>query len=240
MQMNAIINEIKLALTGGVLDLELSDDVLVRLVNSALREVQRYIDTTRLITIPYEACIDLTKYKVSSVSRVFRPKGYIIADSDIENSDNAAYVDPMYLGMWQMMSGYGNIYNINDWVYNYSAWNTALQIRNTMSTDLIFRFDKSTNKLYINCAFDVPENITIEYVPQYQDVSEIKSDYWIDILIRLSIALTKVTIGRIRTKFTQSNALWSLDTNILTEGQEELNNLREQMRTSTQLTYGID
>ena len=87
-----------------------------------------------------------------------------------------------------------DIVNINDWVYNYSAWNTALQIRNTMSTDLIFRFDKSTNKLYINCAFDVPENITIEYVPQYQDVSEIKSDYWIDILIRLSIALTKVTI----------------------------------------------
>ena len=240
MDKKAVRDEIKLNLTGGVLDLELTDEVLDRLIDSALREVQRYIDTTKLITIPYDSCIDMTEYKVSSVSRVFRPKGYVIADSDIENPDQAAYADPMYLGMWQMMSGYGNLYNINDWIYNYSAWNTALQVRNTISTDLIFRFDKSSNKLYINCAFDVPDKITIEYIPQYQDVSQITSDFWIDIITRMATALAKVTIGRIRTKFTQSNALWSLDTNILTEGQEELNNLREQLRTSTQLTYGID
>lgn len=238
MELKSIIEEIKLALTGGVLELELTDDVLARLVNSALREVQRYIDTTKLITIPYEACIDMAKYNVSSVSRVFRSNGYVIADSDISNE--AAYTDPMYLGMWQMVSGNGNLYNFSDWAYSYGSWNTALQIRNTLSTDLIFRFDKSSNKLYINTAWDRPDKITVEYVPYYKDVSEVTSDYWIDIIVRLSIALAKVTIGRIRTKFTQSNALWSLDTNILTEGQEELNNLREQMRTSTQLTYGID
>ena len=86
----------------------------------------------------------------------------------------------------------------------------------------------------------MPDKITIEYIPQYQDVSQVTSDFWIDIITRMATALAKVAIGRIRTKFTQSNALWSLDTNILTEGQEELNNLREQLRTSTQLTYGID
>ena len=59
-------------------------------------------------------------------------------------------------------------------------------------------------------------------------------------LVNLSVALAKVTLGRIRTKFNQSNALWGLDTNILQEGQEELNALREQMKASTQLTYGID
>ena len=97
MELKSVIEEIKLALTGGVLELELTDDVLARLVNSALREVQRYIDTTKLITIPYEACLDMTKYNVSSVSRVFRSNGYVIADSDISNE--AAYTDPMYLGM---------------------------------------------------------------------------------------------------------------------------------------------
>lgn len=238
MTLQAYIDEIKLELTGGVLKLEISDDTIAKAVNAALREIQRYIDTTRIITIPYSACIDMTQYKVSSVSRVFRNRGYIIAESDINQAD--AYADPMYLGMWQMMSGYGNLYNLTDWTNNYASWNTALQIRNTLSTDLIFRFDKSTNRLYINVAFDVPEYITIEFIPEYQDVSEITSDFWIDMLLKLSIALTKVIIGRIRTKFTQSNALWSLDTNILQEGQEELNNLREQLRSSTQLTYGID
>lgn len=238
LDLQGYIDNIKLQLTGGVLDLELTDETLAQLVNAALREVQRYIASTKIITIPYKACIDLSDYNVSSVSRVFRADGYVIANSDIENS--AAYTDPMYLGIWQMMSGNGNAFGISDWSYNYGAWNTALQIRNTLSTDLIFRFDKSTNQLYINVAFDVPDVITIEYVPYYKDVSEVTSDFWVDIIMKLSLALAKVTIGRIRTKFTQNNALWSLDTSILQEGQEELNNLRELMRNSTQLIYGID
>ena len=238
MDLQGYVDNIKLQLTGGVLDLELTDETLAQLVNAALREVQRYIASTKIITIPYKACIDLSEYNVSSVSRVFRADGYVIANSDIENG--AAYTDPMYLGIWQMMSGNGNAFGISDWSYNYGAWNTALQIRNTLSTDLIFRFDKSTNQLYINVAFDVPDVITIEYVPYYKDVSEVTSDFWVDIIMKLSLALAKVTIGRIRTKFTQNNALWSLDTSILAEGQEELNNIRELMRNSTQLTYGID
>lgn len=237
MQLQGYISEIKMQLTGGVLDLEISDDALAQIVNNALREVQRYIDSTKIITIPYLPCIDLTKYNVSSVSRVYRTEGYVIADSD---ANNAAYTDPMYLGMWQTMSGLGSYSRISDWIYGYGAWNEAMQIRNTLSTDLNFRFDKSTNQLYINVAFDIPKNITVEYVPYYKDVSEVTSDFWVDIILRLSLALTKVAIGRIRTKFSQTNALWSLDTNILAEGQEELTNLRELMRQSTQLTYGID
>jgi hypothetical protein len=35
------------------------------------------------------------------------------------------------------------------------------------------------------------------------------------------LAICKQAIGRIRKKFTQDNALWQLDTDILTEGLEE-------------------
>ena len=52
-----------------------------------------------------------------------------------------------------------------------------LQIRNTMSTDLSFRFDRHTNLLYINTNGDKPDYITIEYVPRYDSVDEIASDY---------------------------------------------------------------
>ena len=52
-----------------------------------------------------------------------------------------------------------------------------MQIRNTASTDLAFRFDRHSNRLYININGDEPTNITIEYVPRYDDVSEIVSDY---------------------------------------------------------------
>lgn len=242
MDLQAYIDELKLKLTGGILDLELTDDVLVKVVNAALREVQRYIDTTKLITIPYKPCMDLTKYHVSSVSRVFRADNYLNPNATADDGTQNVYAeaDPMWMAQWQMMSGIGNIYNMTDWVYNYAAWNTASQLRNTMATDLQFRFDKHTNFLYVACAFSGPVNLTIEYIPVYQDVSEVKSDYWIDMIMNVALALAKVTIGRIRTKFSQSSALWSLDTNILEEGQNELTALREQMKADNQLCYPID
>nr|DAR14974.1 MAG TPA: hypothetical protein [Caudoviricetes sp.] len=48
----------------------------------------------------------------------------------------------------------------------------------------------------------MPEKVTIEYIPRFNDVSEIKSDYWVDNLMRLAIANAKITVGRIRTRYT--------------------------------------
>ena len=236
MEMTELIDEVKFKLTGDILDCELDDSGFIKVINAAFREVQRYIADTRLATLPYSPCMDLTGQGVSSVSRVFRSQGYLTGDVGRDGNS-----DPMYLAQWQMLSGGNNAFTMTDWVYNYGAWNTALQIRNTASTDLQFRFDKHTNYLYINCSFDKPDYITIEYVPRYNDVSEIVSDYWIDILVRMSVALTKVTLGRIRSRVTQSNALWTMDgETLLTEGNQELTELREQLRKASQLCYGID
>ena len=238
MELSAYKDEILFKLTGGVLECELDDKALTQVLNAALREVQRYIDTTVIKTIPYEACIDLSEYNVSSVSRVYRAKGFVANDSD-ENRLSPA--DPMYASQWQLLSGTGNMYNFNDYVYNYAAYNTLQQIRNTTSTDLAFRYDKPSNKLYINMATNKPKDITIEYIPRFNDVSEITSDYWIDIIIRLATAVAKVTLGRIRTRFTQSNALWTQDgEKMLEEGNQELADIREKLQASTQLCYPID
>ena len=125
--------------------------------------------------------------------------------------------------------------------YNYASWNTLLQIRNTTSTDLIFRYDKDSNLLYINVSSNLPSTITIEYVPRYDDVSEITSDFWIDMLTRLCIAKAKIAVGRIRTRYSQSNALWAQDgETMLSEGNAELSDLHEKLAASTQLVYPVD
>ena len=238
MELQAYKEEILFKLTGGILECELDDNAITKTINAALREVQRYIDTTVIKTIPFSDCIDLSEYNVSSVSRVYRSRGFQANDSD-ENSLTPA--DPMYASQWQLISGTGNMYNFNDYVMNYAAYNTLQQIRNTTSTDLAFRYDKSSNKLYINVATNKPQSITIEYIPVFKDVSEIVSDYWIDIIIRLATALAKVTLGRIRTRYVQSNALWAQDgQTMLDEGTQELTDIRERLQTSTQLVYPID
>ena len=236
MNISAYRDEIKLKLTGGILELEITDATIDLAISAALREIQRYIDSTRLLTIPYTNYIDLTEFKVSSVSSIYRTEGY-----NVTGQDNTSQIDPMYLGMWQVLSGNGTLYNINDWTYNYAAWNTALQLRNTISTDLTFRFDKSTNGLYINCGFDKPNLITIEYVPEYLSVEDVTSDFWIDKLVNLSIALIKQILGRIRTRYTQTNAPWAQDgERLLTEAETELKELRDEMKAATQLVYPVD
>ena len=226
-------------LTGGVLDLEINEETLDKLIDYAFREMQRYIDTTKIVTIPFTKCIDLNGCGVNSVVRVYRTESYTGNDSIF--SASGGMVDPLYASQWQLLSGTGNLYNFQDYVYNYAAWNTLLQIRNTTSTDLAFRYDKSANKLYINVATNLPTMITIEFIPQYKDVTEVVSDYWIDMIVRMSVALAKITLGRIRTRYTQTNALWAQDgEKLLEEGNADLADLREKLQANTQLCYPID
>lgn len=244
MDRQAYIDEIKFRLTGNLLETELDTKAFDTIINVSLREIQRYISSTKILTIPFSRCIDLSSVKdetdnnikINSVVRIFRADGYV-GDS----ASSTGMVDPMYASQWQLLGGTSNMRNFQDYMYNYGSWNTLMQIRNTTSTDLAYRYDKSSNKLYINVASNLPSRITIEYVPRYDDVSEIVSDYWIDMLVRLCVANAKVIVGRIRSRYSQSNALWAQDGDtLLNEGNSELAELREHLVTNSQLVYGID
>jgi hypothetical protein len=238
MNQNAYIDNIKLELTGGILELELTDEALVKVLNKVLLEVQRYIDETRFMTIPYARCIDLKDSNVSSVSRVYRTQGYT---GDTSEGMQQSNTDPMYAQMWMAFSNGGTMYNLNDYVLNYMSYNTLLQMRNTTSTDMAFLQDKSENKLYINTGFDNPTSITIEYIPLFKSVEEVTSDYWIEIIQRMAIAQTKCILGKIRGRYKQSNALWTQDAEEMTaEGSKELETLRETLRVNSQMLYPID
>lgn len=238
MTITDIIDEIKLELTGGVLELEIEDVTIELVVKKALRELQRYWDESSFVTVPYDPCIDLKKYQLDSCSivKVYRVTGMGTA-SDVSN---IATMDPLYAQQFMVFSNAGTMFNIQDYVLNYAAWTTLNQTRNTITTDMAFREDKHNKKLYINSS-TAPQMVTIEFIPKLESVEEIQSDYWQDILIRLSVALTKIALGRIRTRFNQSNALWTQDgEKMLEEGNTEYKELKEVLRTNSNLIYTID
>ena len=240
MTKNDVVEELKLELTGQVLEMELDDSTLDLTINKALRELQRYWDETTLVTIPYASCINYAGTPLeesSSIVRVYRTVGV----GNSEDAGNSVTMDPMYAQQWMVFSNAGTMYNLQDYVMNYAAWNTLSQVRNTMSTDLAFREDKHACKLYINNNISSPGNITVEYIPKLRSVEDIKSDYWKDVLVRMSLDFTKIQIGRIRTKFTQSNALWTLDGDkLLEEGNTDLKELREILRANSNMVYPIN
>ena len=239
MKLEDVLDEIKLELTGYVLDMELTDETLVSVVKKALRELERFWDETTMISVPFASCIDLEgeffREKVSSIVKVYRTEG--IGDADGISVMN----DPIQMAQFAIFSNGGTMYNLNDYVLNYASWMTMYKIKNTMSTDMSFREDRHNKKLYINKSMSAPNFVTIEYIPKLTCVEDIVSDYWIDILIKYCVALTKVVLGRIRTRFTQSNALWTQDgEKILEEGNTELKELREVLRINSNMTYLID
>ena len=193
-----------------------------------------------MISVPYASCIDLDgeffKEKVSSIVKVYRTEG--TGDS---TSGLSVMNDPIQMAQFAIFSNGGTMYNLQDYVMNYASWMTMYQIKNTMSTDMSFKEDRHNKKLYINKATAIPSLITVEYIPKLKTVEDIKSDYWIDILIKYCVAMTKVVLGRIRTRFTQSNSLWTQDGDkILEEGNTELKELREILRVNSNMVYILD
>lgn len=249
MRLADYVNEIKLELTGGVLELEITDDVIASLVNKAFREIQRYIDIPKLVTVPFASCIDLGPwvddkgvqhegFKCSSIVRVYRTVGYN-GNNEVTNNQNIN--DPMYMQQWMIYSNGGSMYNLDNYVMNFAAYNTMLQMRNTISTDMSWKEDKEGKKLYINSAYDVPKMVTIEYIPIYQSVEEVEDDYWTDQIAKLSMALVKITLGRIRSFSTQTNALWALDGDtLLAEGNAEAQAIRQGLVDNMNFMYPID
>lgn len=240
MKLDQILDEIKLELTGLVLEMEIEEATLQQVVNKALRELERYWDETTMLTVPFAPCIDLSgdafEEHVSSIVRVYRTEGIGGNGKDVNSM-----TDPMFAQQWLMFSNAGTMYNLTDYVLNYAAWSTVSQMKNSMSTDLSFKEDRHNKKLYINNYMSAPSRITIEYIPRLKSVEDIKSDYWIDILIKLCVALTKTILGRIRTRFTQSNALWAQDgEKLLEEGNTELKELREVLRLNANMVFPID
>lgn len=238
MKLQEYIDYIKLMITGGVLELELPDTSLAQVVNSSLEEIQKYIDIPQFVTVPYETCIDLSKIgKHDNVVKVFRAVGYMDGTNSLTSNMN----DPMYMQQWMVFSNGGTMYNFGNYVLNYLSYVTLLQMRNTVSTDMTFIEDKKENKLYINCTYDMPQKVTIEYIPVYETVEDINDDYWIDIIKRMSLAKTKIVLGRIRSHVKQSNALWQLDGDqLLQEGTEEYNTLKQRLDDNLPIYYPVD
>ena len=64
-------DEIKFNLTGGVLECDLDDVSIDMVINTSLREIQRYIDIVKFVTVPFKRSIDVSKWKVNSIVKVY-------------------------------------------------------------------------------------------------------------------------------------------------------------------------
>ena len=230
MTMDEIVTEVSYRL-GLTSNKNVENHSVQQAITIAFRELKRYMRTPVDKTVPYSKRIDLKAVGIytQNVLNVFAslPRiGLTLGTIDSGNVFQVASAANTY-------SQIGNTTTINiDPVMTQMA---MAQVRNTLGTDFQWTYD-SLNQI-VMCAHrdPMPTKVTIRYVPDFQDVSEIVNPTWIDYLIRLSEATWKKSVGRSRSKYTIEGSNVSLDgKELLAEANAELEQLREELESRRQ------
>lgn len=226
MQMDEIVDQVSFEL-----GLPANENVeglsIEKAVTIAFRELKRYMKTPVDKTVPFSTRIDLVAQgivtkKVLYVQAAIPRIGLTMSSIDSGNIFQVAAAVGTY-------SAVGNATNINiDPIVTEMA---LAQVRNTIGTDFQWKYDPQNQVIYCAHRDPRPSVVTIRYVPDFQDVSEINNDTWIDYLIRLSEAHIKKALGRSRSKYKVEGSNVSLDGDILLqEANEELAKIREELQ----------
>ena len=224
------IDDIKTSLGAPVVDIELDNSVIGKIVDKAFREVTRYITETRFATVPCSGdVIDVKEYDISSVVQLFRTAN---------PSRMGDITDPLAIASAGCVSNsFSSRVNLSDYTYR----TQLAQLKSTITTDLDFTFDKEENKLYVNTFHPKPSSITIVYIPNFKDVSEVKERYWVNFILRLATAFTKETVGRVRSKYELSSSLYKLDGDrLVSEGIAERDAVRQELDENSDIVFPID
>ena len=227
MTMSEIVEQVSFMLglpaNKNVEELQVEQAVLI-----AFRELKRYMTTPVDKTVPFATRIDLKRVGIDTVKVLY------------------VYAAKPRIGLTMSSIDSGNVFQVAAAVNTYSAIGQTstinidpimtemamAQVRNTLSTDFQWKYDMNNQCVYCTHRDPRPSMVTIRYVPNYKDVSEIVNDMWIDYLVRMSTANMKIALGRSRTKYTVEGSNVSLDGDILlNEGNAELEKIREELST---------
>ncbi|MBP3678334.1 MAG: hypothetical protein J6I97_08330 [Agathobacter sp.] len=192
----------------------------------AFRELKRYMKTPVDKTVPFSTRIQLKKVgietnKVLYVQAAYPRIGLTMSSIDSGNVFQVAAAVNTYSAIGQTSS-----LNIDPIITEMAM----AQVRNTLGTDFQWKHDPANDVIYCAHRDPRPSQVTIRYVPDYKDVSEIVSETWIDYLVRMSEANMKKALGRSRSKYTVEGSNVSLDGDVLLqEANAELEAIRAEL-----------
>jgi len=195
-------------------------------VNKAFRELKRYMRTPVERTVPYARRIKLSDVGVKTRKVIncyaARPRvGLHLGTIEAGN--------PFQLGAainTQGMVGQTRRLNIDPIMTEMAM----AQVRNTLSTDFQWRLDLLNDCVYISHRDPRPSMVTISYVPEFEDVSEIIPQAYIDYIMRLGEAYTKRAWGQARSKYTIEGSNVRLNgEQLLAEANAEIEAIRQEL-----------
>lgn len=203
MDKTEIINEIKLLLGGGVLELEVDTESLSKLIDMAYKKIKPYITDTVMLTRAYAQVIDLKDESIEDVVRVYP------AENTIYNQDRMFDFEGIKLDSASIKQAVMGSYPV-------------------VNSEIKFKF--YDGKIYLESDKVYTGIVTIEalHTPTLESLKDERAESWIS---AYSLALAKQVCGRIRSKFKSSNVPVELDGDtLLSEAQTEMQMLESDLQ----------
>ena len=225
MTMAEIVNDVSFMLglpaNENIEDLDIEHAVLI-----AFRELKRYMRSPVDKTVPFATRIQLSQVGIvtKKILSVFASKPRIGLTMSSIDSGNVFQVAASV----NVYSAIGQTSTLNiDPIMTEMA---MAQVRNTLSTDFQWSYDPQNDVVYVTHRDPRPSMVTIRYVPDFKDVSEIVQESWLNYLLRLAEANAKKALGRSRSKYTIEGSNVSLDGEaLLAEANAELETIRSEL-----------
>lgn len=234
--------------------LELSNDTLTRYIKLAFLEIKPYINVRKRATLQWthneNGAINLAdnNIKAQNVITVRRgqSQGYINGSSSLNGSwssfevtSDGTYPNVKLYTAGGSLAGLGASNNPSQ-----DAWvqeKAMLKGINATSGDRHFLFDYDRQLLFINFNAATPQTITIDYIPDYDNAEQIDDSFWVDIIQKKSLALTKLGLSQYRGKYSSvSGAPFVLDYQRLQSEGEQLNQQVNEILEENSIDYIFD
>ena len=234
MTRNDYVEDVKLLLSGsGIVSLEI-EEAIPRLVDLAFKEIKHYITDTETLTIPYYPKMHIEDYPDPRNHSKINIGNVVYVQRSNSPNRIADYQDIMYL-----MSRQSTLQNVSLTDYNRAL--LINQAKNMISTDLDFYWDSKNKDLYVYANYPKPEKISIVYTPRYDNIEDVESEFWQNLIRRLATAYAKQVLGRVRGKYRLNSAQYELDSEtLLAEATQEISEIRSYLDENSDILLPID
>lgn len=202
-------------------ELKPGDDM--KILMKAFRELKEKLHEYADLTVPYRERISLQDVKIKdfiSVRRANVPAGLNVDNTSVGN-------------VFTSLAGMAAIPNsgaYHAYFDRYVQLMLCQTIKNTVSEDLQYHYDQQNQFLYVAANVPKPLYVTITYIPEYDDPSELKTSFAQNQLRKLAVAYMKIHVGSKRRKMKLPNSPVQLDGEaLLSEGLDGLKETRSYL-----------
>lgn len=218
---------VKFGFGGDIIETEL-DGSYPQIIEEALRQAKVYMKESRIKTYPWAKVIDTTNDRILRVQRIFRGTASDLSAAGANINDPAGF--DLWLGSAVIGQG-ANYAGVYSFAQQFSRLSKYQQIFNSIGSDIDYKYNYAEKKLY-PISNRPPSSFTIYYVLDYDNVEQVEAPEWQNMIVRLAIAIGKMTLGKIRGSWKQTSPLHETNAaEYVSEGNAEYALVVEEMKS---------